>query len=92
MEEDAHLQLEMLSEADTRRSSSSSEGSLAALFYPPLPHDQAAARDAADTWCEIRHSDVSKASLTDSALRGMCPHTRSDNTLSASSCALLRSH
>lgn len=70
MEEDAPLQLEVLSEAETRRSSSSSEGSLAALFYPPLPHDQAAARDAASPWSKIRHSDVSKAPLTDSALPG----------------------
>jgi hypothetical protein len=28
------------SNADTRRVSSSSEGSLAALFYPPLPHEK----------------------------------------------------
>ncbi len=70
MEEDTALQLEVLSEADTRRSSSSSEGSLAALFYPPLPHDQAAARDDAHTWNKIRHPDMSKAPLTRSALPG----------------------
>ena len=71
MEEDAALQVEVLSEVDTRRSSSSSEGSLAALFYPPLAHENAAAADVAAPRSQIRQPDSSKFNLSTSTLPGM---------------------
>lgn len=70
MEEDVPLRLEVHSEADTRRSSSSSEGSLAALFYPPLLHEKAAAGDAGTPRSHIRQSDTSKLPLSASRVPG----------------------
>ena len=71
MEEDAALPLELLPEADSRRSSSSSEGSLAALFYPPLPHQKAAATDTTIPRSQIRQPDMSKFHASPSTLPGM---------------------
>ncbi len=71
------LQQDLLSEAETCRRSSSSEGSLAALFYPPLPHEKAVAGTAVSTSAagtprrQIRRPDTQIPPFSASSAQGI---------------------